>query len=856
MLFDRATAWMLANKVLLPGASVLERFVSRLRQRVEARLWKRLGSRITLQQQANLEALLVVPEGSRSSWLDQLRTGPVVPSVPALVRTLHRLQQIRELGIRGLVTASIPPSRITALARFANASKVTAVAKLPRTRRLATLVAFVHTLEASAQDDVLEILEILLQDIFNEAKKADQRARVRSLKDLDALTTTLAEACAVLFDETVLDTELRAIVFSRISRQKLSQALDDVSTLVRPPDNVFYQALQAQYVRVRRFLPTLLEHIDFIPAPAGAPVVKAFNYLRVQEAGVSVPSSVPLDVVDKSWQRHVVGGNGRVEHRAYVFCVLDHLRDALKRRDIFVERSWRYADPRSGLLCGAEWETARPIVCRSLGYSANPEPVIAALSEELDQAYRAVIKRLPDNPAVRFERIKGKDELVLSPLDELEEPDSLKALRAQVAARIPRAELPEILLEIAARTGFTDAFTHINDGRARVADLVISLCAYLLSEAINTGIEPLARNDHPALRRERLIWVGQNYFRDETITPANAILVAAQNGIDLAHQWGGGEVATADGLRFVVPVRTVHAGANPKYFGFGKGLTYYNMMSDQFSGLNGIAVPGTLRDSLVLLAIVLDQQTELQPTQIMTDTGAYSDLIFGLFRLLGHRFCPRLADIGGARFWRIDPKADYGPLNTIARHRANTKLLAQNWDDVLRLGGSLKLGRVPATGIMRTLQVGDRQTGLANALAEFGRVDKTIHMLTTINDEDKRRGTLMHLNRHEGRHSLARVVFHGRRGELRQRYREGQEDQLGALGLVVNIIVLWNTIYMDAVIKQLRKEGYPVRDEDVTRLAPTIHKHINMNGRYSFAIHESVARGELRPLRDPSNGDA
>ena len=93
-------------------------------------------------------------------------------------------------------------------------------------------------------------------------------------------------------------------------------------------------------------------------------------------------------------------------------------------------------------------------------------------------------------------------------------------------------------------------------------------------------------------------------------------------------------------------------------------------------------------------------------------------------------------------------------------------------------------------------------------------------------------------------------MFHGRRGELRQRYREGQEDQLGALGLVVNIIVLWNTIYMDAVIKQLRKEGYPVRDEDVTRLAPTIHKHINMNGRYSFAIHESVARGELRPLRD------
>ena len=76
-------------------------------------------------------------------------------------------------------------------------------------------------------------------------------------------------------------------------------------------------------------------------------------------------------------------------------------------------------------------------------------------------------------------------------------------------------------------------------------------------------------------------------------------------------------------------------------------MTYYDLTSNQFTGLNGIAVPGTLRDSLVLLAVVLEQQTELQPTQIMTDTGAYSDVIFGLFRLLGYRFSPRLADIGG-----------------------------------------------------------------------------------------------------------------------------------------------------------------------------------------------------------------
>jgi hypothetical protein len=91
---------------------------------------------------------------------------------------------------------------------------------------------------------------------------------------------------------------------------------------------------------------------------------------------------------------------------------------------------------------------------------------------------------------------------------------------------------------------------------------------------------------------------------------------------------------------------------------------------------------------------------------------------------------------------------------------------------------------------------------------------------------------------------------------LRQRYREGQEDQLGALGLVLNMIVLWNTAYMEAALAQLRAEGHPINDADVARLSPLLHEHINMMGRYSFSVPDSVARGELRPLRNPADGPA
>jgi TnpA family transposase len=855
ILFERAVAWLVTHKVLLPGCSTLERYIARLRSRVEVRLWRALAGGVGSDQQAKLENLLVVPSGSRKSPLDRLRTGPVMVSSASMVLSLVRLHSVRKLGIKLPVTARIPATRVAALARFAGAAKASAILRLPNLRRVATLAAFAHCLEATAQDDALEVLESLLRELFGKAVKADKKSRLRTLKDLDQAAATLASACQMLLDAGLPDAELRDRLFDKISRETLTQAVDGVNALIRPADNVFYQELDAKYQTVRRFLPTLLEHISFGANAAGEPVVAAFDWLRGNLARKKPGNDAPQDVVRKPWQRHVLREDGSIDVHAYTFCALDELQLALRRRDVFVAPSWRYGDPRAGLLDGDEWETTRPIICRTLGLSASPTPTLAALAAELDHTYRAVATRLPDNPAVRFESIGGKQELVLSSLEKLEEPPSLIALRKAVTGMLPRVDLPELILEVAARTGFTDAFTHISEQRARAADLHISVCAVLMAEACNTGLEPLIRGDIPALTRDRLSWVDQNYLRDDTQTAANEALVAAQNRLALAKQWGGGEVASADGMRFVVPVRTVHAGPNPKYFGVGRGVTWYNLISDQFSGLNDVTVPGTLRDSLILLSVVLEQQTDLQPTQIMTDTGAYSDVVFGLFRLLGYRFSPRLADVGGSRFWRIDPKADYGLLNPISAHHISMEKIAPHWDDMLRLAGSLKLGQVPAAGIMRTLQVGERPTALAKAIAEFGRIDKTLHTLTYIDDEAKRRSTLTQLNRGEGRHSVARAVFHGKRGELRQHYREGQEDQLGALGLVLNMIVLWNTIYMEAALNQLRAEGYPVNDEDVARLSPLLHEHINMLGRYSFSVPEVVAKGELRPLRNPDDDD-
>jgi hypothetical protein len=108
----------------------------------------------------------------------------------------------------------------------------------------------------------------------------------------------------------------------------------------------------------------------------------------------------------------------------------------------------------------------------------------------------------------------------------------------------------------------------------------------------------------------------------------------------------------------------------------------------------------------------------------------------------------------------------------------------------------------------------------ARPVAEYGRIAKTLHLQACIDVDDAYgRQIGAQLNIQESRHQLARRIFHGQRGEMRQRCLEGQEDQLGALGWALNAVVLWNTPHMDLALGQLRPRGVEFRAADVARLS-------------------------------------
>jgi hypothetical protein len=142
--------------------------------------------------------------------------------------------------------------------------------------------------------------------------------------------------------------------------------------------------------------------------------------------------------------------------------------------------------------------------------------------------------------------------------------------------------------------------------------------------------------------------------------------------------------------------------------------------------------------------------------------------------------------------------------------------------------------------VIRILQRDGRPTQLGDAMAVYGRIFKTLHVLTFADDPDYRR--------------QLKSMRHGRRGELHRAYHTGMEDTLGALGLVLNCVTLWNTVYLDRALTQLRAAGYPALDADVARLSAYLRRHINIHGHYTVALPD--LGGRHRVLRDPDQHDS
>jgi len=148
--------------------------------------------------------------------------------------------------------------------------------------------------------------------------------------------------------------------------------------------------------------------------------------------------------------------------------------------------------------------------------------------------------------------------------------------------------------------------------------------------------------------------------------------------------------------------------------------------------------------------------------------------------------------------------------------------------------------------MLRKLGSYPRQNGLAVALRELGRIERTLFTLEWLQSVELRRRVHAGLNKGEAKNALARAVFFNRLGEVRDRSYENQRYRASGLNLVLAAIILWNTVYLE---RALREHGQVIGEELLPHLSPLGWEHINLTGDYSWRQRDIVPPGAYRSLR-------
>jgi TnpA family transposase len=394
---------------------------------------------------------------------------------------------------------------------------------------------------------------------------------------------------------------------------------------------------------------------------------------------------------------------------------------------------------------------------------------------------------------------------------------------------MPRVRITELLHEVSRRTGFAQAFTDLRS--AKPVENESALLATILADGTNLGLGRMA-NASQGVTKAQLAWIHTWYLREETYGAALGVIINAHHAEPMSAIWGSGETSSSDGQFFRAGWRGHGSGEINAKYGIDPGMLFYTHISDQYGPFHGKIISATMGEAPHVLDGLLHYGTVLTIKEHYTDTGGASDHIFALCHLLGFRFVPRLRDFQDYRLGTIEKAATYKGIETLFSRPIRIDIIREHWPDIVRLAASIKAGTVAPSVILKKLAAFPRQNRLDFALAELGRLERTLFMLGWLESPELRRRCHAGLNKGESRHALAQAVFLHKQGRIVDRTFENQTYRASGLNLVTAAIVYWNTVYLGRAVQHLRSNGKMVPDDLLQHVAPLGWNHISLTGDY------------------------
>ena len=833
------------RKILAPGPSVIERLVAVASMLAERQIARQLTRDLLPAQATALEGLLTIKEGTAMSALAWARQPPGVPGHRALARLIEQRAILHAIALDPAGAEGVHPERLRKLAREGARFTAQHLRTLSPPRRRAILVATVLDTITRLTDDTVALFDRAVGRMFRRAETRERDALLRDTRAINDKVRLLARLGTALLEARENGADLQEAVASAIGWDKLAHSVAEAERLARP-DKTDLPALAARaWPVLHRLGPLFLGSLRFHAVPAAAATLRAIELLRAiyGNGGQKWPPSLPTSFLRPAWREAVVGAEtANRRRRIWEAATLLALRDRLGAGDIWVEgsRQWRAVEDQ--LIPPARFAAMR---------EAGPLPLAAPRTAEEYRAERRALleRRLAEVSAKaaadRLEdvRIAG-NELKISPLKAVT-PAEAEALADRLYAMLPNLRITSLLAEVERWTGFSGAFPHLHSG-APAEDRRVVLTA-VLAAATNLGLTRMAEACSLASYRQ-LAWTAAWHLREETYRRALTTLVNAQQRQPLAARFGAADVSSSDGQHFLTGGRGEAVGAVNAHYGRTASTLFYTHLSARQAPYHTVAIPPSGEAAYVIDGL-LYHEADLSILTHHTDGGGVSDHNFALAYLIGFYFAPRIPSLAERRLYTLGPTGAWPVLAPFIGGRADEKLITAHWNNALRFATSVRTGAASASLLLKRLGAYPRQNGLALALREIGRLERTLFMLDWIELPGLRRQTTAELNKGEARNALVRAVCFHCPGRLRDRAIEAQQYRASGLALVTAAIALWNTVYLGRAIDALHRGGEMIPDALLAHLAPVGWQHINLTGDYLWDSDIGLAPDGFRPLR-------
>ncbi|MFU2321787.1 Tn3 family transposase [Enterococcus faecium] len=832
------------NKIILPAITTLERMVWEARAMAEKKLFNTVSKSLTNEQKEKLEGIITSqhPSESNKTILGWLKEPPGHPSPETFLKIIERLEYIRGMDLETVQISHLHRNRLLQLSRLGSRYEPYAFRDFQENKRYSILTIYLLQLTQELTDKAFEIHDRQILSLLSKGRKAQEEIQKQNGKKLNEKVIHFTNIGQALIKAREEKLDVFKVLESVIEWNTFVSSVEEAQELARPADYDYLDLLQKQFYSLRKYTPTLLRVLEFHSTKANEPLLQAVEIIRgMNESGKrKVPDDSPVDFISKRWKRHLYEDDGTTINRHYYeMAVLTELREHVRAGDVSIVGSRQYRDFEEYLFSEDTWNQSKGNT--RLSVSLSFEDYITERTSSFNERLKWLAANSNKLDGVSLE--KGK--LSLARLEK-DVPEEAKKFSASLYQMLPRIKLTDLLMDVAHITGFHEQFTHASNNRKPDKEETIIIMAALLGMGMNIGLSKMAEAT-PGLTYKQLANVSQWRMYEDAMNKAQAILVNFHHKLQLPFYWGDGTTSSSDGMRMQLGVSSLHADANPHY-GTGKGATIYRFTSDQFSSYYTKIIHTNSRDAIHVLDGLLHHETDLNIEEHYTDTAGYTDQIFGLTHLLGFKFAPRIRDLSDSKLFTIDKASEYPKLEAILRGQINTKVIKENYEDVLRLAHSIREGTVSASLIMGKLGSYSRQNSLATALREMGRIEKTIFILNYISDESLRRKIQRGLNKGEAMNGLARAIFFGKQGELRERTIQHQLQRASALNIIINAISIWNTLHLTTAVEYKKRTG-SFNEDLLHHMSPLGWEHINLLGEYHFNSEKVVSLNSLRPLK-------